>query len=303
MAVDVTSVTPRRARGTTVYTINGTGFGAGLAQNDVLASGSSCTLITANPVQITLNLPFLFFFGIVRDVHVQLQVINLTTGESAYTWIRVKANVDEVADAILVRAQPGPFELTSGPTQLRPRYAEAKDSERLVTLLEAITQLPAEGQVLAGTGAGGVEEVGGAPAAGGYLVADPAEATGLRWTATDAPLSLPYGGAVPAAPTNLFAGGDQAAAAGATTHGAPFAGTVDLISLLVKSAGPTLDQVRLLVNGAPVFDSGAGLGLGNNAHFTTAPAAAVALQDSIQVEATSLGGTTNLVGLARLTPA
>ena len=302
MTVHVTNVAPRRMRGSATVVLTGTGFNPVLAQNDVTVSGSGATVVAASAVSVSFTLPFLYSFGIIRDIHALCKVTNLANQEAALFWIRIKANVDEVGAEVLAHAVPGPFETLGAGTD-RQRYLEAKDSERVTSLIDALVRDGAAGQILAGTGSG-MGDPGGAAGQGGFLVADAAQATGLRWSKADLALTFPFGGACPAAATKLVAGGDNAAATGGsnTEHGAAQAGSVDLVWLLVKSAGPTLDRVRLLRSGTAVFDSGAGLGLGNNATFVGAPAAAVSQGHRLELEATALGGAVNLVGGLRLQP-
>lgn len=299
--MEITSVSPERMRGNATVVLVGTGFDPATFNNDVEVDGSFATVTVASAVSLTFTLPFSLTSGATRDTHLRCSCFNFPSGEKAYFWLRIKADVEEVADDSLPLAVPGPLE---PPAEVRPRYAEAKDMEALSAAMEALLSDSEDGQVLACVGAS-IDEVGGDPAGGGVLLADAAEPTGLRWSKADMGLSLPFGGACPAAANNLAAGGDNAAAVGGTDteHAASAAGTVDLLSLLVKSGGATLDRVRLIVNGSSAYDSGAGLGLGNNAHFTAAPGASVAAGDLVEVECTSAGGTTNLAGMARLTPA
>ena len=299
MSVDITAITPQRIRGSAQVRIDGTGFGTA-TNNDVLVGGSSASIVAESTTQIDFTLPFIYAIGIIRDVHVLCQEVNLTTGESAFFWLRIKADVNEVADWVLESAIPGPLELLRSGGDDRPRYFEAKDMERLASLVEAWTKDVAAGQVLSFDGTG-IDEPGGTPAAGSVLLVDLAEATDLRWALAQSAM-LPFGGSVPAAPTLLVADGDQTAVAatGETEGWAPAAGTIDLGSLLVKSAGPTLDRVRILVNGAPAYDSGAGLGFGNNGVWAVNPAVVVAKGDRVELEATALGGAVTVVGGLRI---
>ena len=292
MQVDL--VTPRRGRGTDTYRIDGLGFSGTPGQNDVIVSGSSGSITAESATQIDFTLPFLFSFGIIRDVHVRCQIVNLDNGESAYFWIRLKANVDEVADYVIESAIPGPFEQQE---EERPRYFEALDMERLAAMLEAWTRDVTAGQILA-RDAGGVAEPGGSPAQGGVLKVDLAEATDLRWAAEQDVL-LPFGGACAGANVLLAADGQRSAAPGGETEGwPPYAGTIVLAWLLVKEpGGNTLDQVRILVNGTPAATFGPGLGIANNGVWSAAPAIAVAAGDVVELEASRLGaGTVELIG-------
>jgi len=282
--------------------IDGTGFSAVPFDNDVTVGGIPAAIVAESAIQITFTMPFLFQIGILTDAHVQVVVTNFTpaTPESGRAWFRVQEDADEIADRVIASAIPGQFELV-GTDSDRPRYFEAKDMEKLAALIETWTRDLDPGQILAADANPAVSEPGGTPGLGAALLVDLAEATNLRWS-QEQDAMLPFGSDVPAAATLLVADGDLtlAAGAGGTEQWAPTAGTVNLIWLLVKSAGPTLDRVRLLVEGVSVFDSGAGLALGNNAVFSANPAAVVAQGDRVEIEATSAGGATQVVGGARL---
>lgn len=298
MTVQVDNVVPRRARGNSTYVIAGSGFDALIANNDVIVAGSSGNVVAASPTSVSFTLPFLFSFGIVRGVFAPCQVVNLVTGERCNFWIRVKETIAEVAARTLLNAVPGPAEVL-GPDEEVSRVMEAKDSERLSTLLEAFLDDVAAGNVLGGTGAG-LASPGGTAAQGAVLVADPADSTGMRWDGAQSH-ALPFGGSVGVGATLLVGDGDQAAvAAGDTEQWAAVDGTLDLIHLLVQSGGPTLDRVRVLVNGSAVYDSGTGLGIGALGLFSANPAAAVVAGNRVEVEATALGGVVSVVGACEL---
>jgi len=298
VTVQVDTVTPRRARGNSQYTIDGAGYDALIANNDVVVAGSSGTVVAASPTQITFTLPFLFSFGIVRGVFAPCQVINLVTGERANFWIRVKQTVAEVAARVLLNAIPGPLEVM-GPGEEKPRIMEAKDAERLSTLLEAFLDSLPPSTIVGGT-APGLGSPSGLAGQGAALVADPAAAAGLRWDGAQSH-ALPFGGLVTVAATLLVADGDQAAVtAGDTEQWAAVGGTLSLLHLLVQSGGPTLDRARVLVNGAALFDTGAGLGIAALGVLLVNPALLLVAGDRVQVECTALGGNVNVVGAVEL---
>lgn len=299
MSVVVSTIVPQRLRGNQSVTITGTGFSPNPGQNDVVVSGSSGTITAESAVSITFTLPFLFAIGIIRDVHVPCRVFNYDNGQSALFWIRIKANVDEVATygTEIQSAIPGPFEQT-GEDEF-PRFFEARDMQRLAAFFEVFTKEPAPGQVLSFDGTG-IAFPGGTPGAGSLLEADAAEPSGLKW-ALQQDLMLPFGGQVAGANVLLAANGAPATVtAGETKHVAPAAGTIDLVSLLYRGAG-TLDRVRVLVNTVVVFDSLAGLGIATLNVYNAAPALSVLAGDEIEIDCTRTGvGTDNLVGFARL---
>jgi hypothetical protein len=280
-------------------TITGSGFSPNPGQNDVVVSGSSGGITAESAVSITFTLPFLFAIGIIRDVHVLCRVFNYDNGESALFWIRIKANVDEVAlyATQIESAIPGPFEQTG--EEEAPRFFEARDFQRLAAALEVFTKEPAPGQVLSFDGTG-LALPGGTPGSGSVLEADPADPSGLKW-ALQQDWMLPFGGQVAGANVLLAAGGTPITpTAGQAKHIAPTDGIIDTLSFLYRGAG-TLDRIRILVDGLVAFDSLGGLGIPSLGVYNGAPALAVSSGEEIEIDASRTGaGTDNLVGYARL---
>lgn len=304
MTVQVNTVVAQRIRGSASVTITGSGFGAGLPQNDVLVSGSSGTLSAASPVSITFTLPFLFSSGLLRDVHALCQVLNLTTGESAYFWLRIKANPDEVADfgREIDSPIPGLFEVLQVNV---PTNFEAKDMQRLATLMEIWTREGAVGQVLSrdGSGINFPTDTNLIGAQGQVLTVDLAEPTDLKWTLGSGAI-LPFGGQATIPGAFLTADGTNfdTIVDGETEQWAPTAGTIDHVWLLVKdpSFTGTLDRVRIYVNSIVQFDSGAGLGFADNGVFAATPNVVVAQGDIVEMDVFSLVTSVRTIGGCRL---
>ena len=277
--------------------IDGSGFGALPANNDVRVSGNGATIVAASPTQITFTMPFIFTLGFVSDVHAIVQVENTTTSEFAVRFMRVKGTPAEVGDQVIDAPVPGPLEVPSSPQV--PVTGEARDMERLAALIESFTRDLSQGDVLAWDGTK-VDTPGNNVGAGQALLVDLAESTDLRWSHQQ-DVVLPFGGTVAAAAVLLIADGDRTATVGGTEGWAPAAGTIDLAWLLVKEVGAdTLDRVRILVNSIAVFDSGVGLGIVNDGVFTATPALTVASGDLIELEASRTGVTIDVIGGLRL---
>lgn len=301
MTVVISAITPQRLRGNGSTTITGTGFGTA-GNNQVLINGSSATLGANGTTSIVVTgLGFLFSSGIVDDIHALGQVINLTTGESAYFYLRIKPfTVADTADQQLVGQRPGRNEI---PGVDRGRIAEAVDAERLSALIELVTLDPDGGQVLSFDGASPALP-GGSSDRGAVLMVDTAEVSDLRWAGQQDTI-LRYAATLPSASTQLLianADRSQPTGTGEDEQWVPLAGTIDLAWLLVRSAAFSLDRVRILRNGSSIYDSGTALGITDSQVWSAAPNVAVALNDRLEMEVTGVGGVIEVIGGLRLIP-
>ena len=312
----ISSVSPPRGRAADDVTILGVGFNPTPSRNIVRIIGQSCAIVSATETQLVVTPPFLMLF--VTDTAVPLSVENLMMpGLEAWETYQSTADADTIADRTTENAEPGPFGSPSSEEE-DPERPQAQDWNRLGSMLDLIlgheaTNEPGDVLVADGSGLavlGGANPDLGNAAPNGYqgqvLVADPAAALGVRFgLALD--VSLPFGGSLAAsAAALLVAGGSQAAAVGGanTTASAPTRGELNLVHLFCDriSGTDTIDRVRVLVGGAPVFDSGAGLGLGANAVYSQELAEAIAVGGEVELEATKLGatGTIQVVGGVRM---
>lgn len=302
MSVTINNFTPTRMRGFVPITVTGTGFSATPGQNEVLVSGISATITLESAVSITFQLPALFALGIINNVSVGVQVVNLDNNEASDTrYIWVKDSIAGVAAYGLAIPSPipGPAENTN---EERPFFYEAIDFFKLNALVEVLVKNLAVGQVLTSAGPG-LRYPGGVPGLGRVLEADPAQDGGVRW-APQQDVTLEFGGQVPASNTFLVANGTQldVAGSGSTIHAAPVAGTIDRGWVLWKGAG-TLDRIRILQNGAPILDTGPGLGVPPLVGISAVLAVPVAQGDEIQIEASPLGPGGQMTGGVRLAAA
>lgn len=171
--------------------------------------------------------------------------------------------------------------------------------ERLATLIEALLVDVEVGNVLAHDGTKLAEPAGlRGSGAGQLLVVDPGEPTSLRWS-----LALDFwarfGGQAGSGVVGLMVpGADRSTGVNHATAGsenwAPEDGTLDLVQLHVNQLnGATLEQVRVLVNGAPAYDSGAGLGAGPT--YAQVISVAVSKGDAIELEITCSVGASHFV--------
>ncbi|KKK90729.1 hypothetical protein LCGC14_2720080, partial [marine sediment metagenome] len=235
----------RRTDASPHITINGTGFSA--ANNAVFVGGSVAPPITQGVTQITVDLPAPFSLDLfdVRSIFVPVVVVNNDTGETSdEAWIWIKADLDEAADERLDTSIPGPFEFTGSPEN-KIRF-EARDMQRLSTLVEAITVDVQAGNVLAWDGTKIVEPAGlKGSGAGQILVVDVAEPSDLLWGfKLDA--FLHFGGTIslPFVSGDLIAGGGALVAVPSFGPGvANWAlddGTLDLITLRNRTSGGSL---------------------------------------------------------------
>ena len=312
----ITDISPPRARAFETITITGTGFGPA-GRNEVFISGSGATIISESPTQLQVEVPFIF--TIVTDFQAPVQCQRIGEDASAgYSALWIKATVAAMAGYTLEGATPDPAETSDDD---EPEVAEAKDWERLVTLLDQVHKdnTLTAGDVLARSADGldGVtlDDRFRLPHPGQMLKVDPSAAgnpgPGLTWAwGTD--MVMPFGGSLvanPGAAVKLPANGHQdSTVAGSPANTRSYltqAAQVNLLWLLIKFSGATdrIDRIRLLRGTGPtvVYDSGAGLALGNNAVHVAVLDVSIASGQFLEVEVTKTGttDTVKLVGGVR----
>lgn len=286
--ISITNVSPPRFRDGDSVTITGTGFSNRSGQNRVFLSGTSCTITAESATSITFTVGFLF--GVVNDLLVQLEVANFTNNATTHVWAWIKATKAQVAAMVIVGAVSDDAE---DPNTETPALAEAKDFERLMTLVDALMrdQTPVAGDILARNSDGVAGVTDGSD--GMCLEVDPTADTNLRWRWC-ADLVLPFGGNVTAAGAYMLVmAGSQAHTTGGTRHYVADAGVITVLWLRAKrqTGTDTWTLIRILVNGAQQYSSGAISLTTDVAHVADGLNIPVAAGDYIEVEATKTGAT------------
>lgn len=308
--IAIESIEAPRGRDADVILIHGQGFSVDPTNNRVTFSGFAGTVTAATESQLTVTVPFTVAFLCDFFVTVTAETPPWSGVQASRRWWSKLDPETDLADQVLVLERPGPSEDVETD---RPSYADATDWARLLTVVEFLlrdVQKEAGGIATRDdTGLVPVQERNAVDYGkdGQVLVVDPAEPEGIAfgWVQD---VTLPFGGRVipnPGAPVMLRAGGCAVGSVNTQTEHSPLAnGTIDLLWLLVKRLGvtDTIDRIRLLVNGAQVHDSGAGLGLTNNAVFRADLAVMVVATDTIEIEVTKVGVVDNfgLVGGCRI---
>lgn len=292
--VDITAVTPPRFQAGDTLVIDGLAFSPDFGENFVTIDTIPATIVSESDTQLVVTVPA----GITQDAFVAVQVQRGDTGENTATqrWSRgPTANLR--SGALVVPGQvPGVLE-AADPTPV-PDTFQAQDYDAYLSFLawwlyEVATT---KGDLWATDGVAPMQPqaVG---AAGLALIAQPAALLGLAYAAAPAAGRLTHEWAkqidAPGAANGpMVANGlstDQSVAKG--EHAAGIAGTVAQLIVLVQVAvgGDTLDQVQITQNGVVVYDSGAGLALGQGASHAVNPALVVAAADRLAINAFKAG--------------
>ena len=184
MAVSISSHTPGRGREGDSIVTAGLGFSATPGQNTVTVDGISASITAESATSITWTWPA----GVTEDRFVVVRVTNLddSTLADRYIWSK------EDATTLLTVRVPGQYPGTSEVVGTEdPILAEAKDYERLATLVEEIrdvlglqaSDFAAKGDFLIGTGVGSFESAGSAATEGEVPVRRAAETSGWGFEA------------------------------------------------------------------------------------------------------------------------
>lgn len=288
--VVISSYTPRGRVADSVE-ILGTGFSA--SSNAVHFGGIAATVTVHSTTRVVATVPALLAVILPNaGQFVTLQVLNNGTGRlTQVPWWYTRALADLLDDA-LPQALPGPLEVLD---QEDPERAQSKDYERLATLAELLTRdlLTAEGDMFA-RDAAGLQRLPAAASKGQVAVADSSQATGVRWGwAQD--LTLAYGGQIASGTTTeqkLNPNGRKIDGVSTSEAGVPLAGLLDLITVYQHSTAATtdrLDRVRVLKNGAQVYDSGTGVNKTHRELFQARVALSVAAGDRLELACTKTG--------------
>lgn len=291
MAVTITSITPPRGRDFDRVTIAGTGFSTNPAQNNVLADGNACSVVSCTATEIVADLPS--FLN--RDAFVVISV-ERTDGapedQATYRWW-VKPALSEMGAERIPGQVPGPGEDVD---VRQADVAEAKDYEAAASLAEFLAQevLAYKGDLFAHDGTGITRHPAGGT--GEALEAQPAADTGLAWSKPDRTITLPWGRLVAAGENTLLAmvaNGDASATSTTTgEHGVAVDGKVDALWVLCEeeASTDTLDQVTLTRNGVTIHDSGTGLARTQDGSYRiTGLALNVTAGDRLELRAKKLG--------------
>ena len=308
LAIAIDEVDPPRGRAGDSVAIRGRGFSAVIANNTVTLASFPATVTAASEVELTVTVPAVA--GIADDAHLLWEVTVAGRVAERKWW----AKLDPASD--LADRRPGasiPQE-DEDPDDVDPSRFTATAWNRLATLLEFVLfdqeLLTHDGTGLATPGERNApDSPAAAPFPGQALVVDPAAASSLAW-GWSADVTIPYGGTIDPgeATVELLAGGDPTEDAGGgsgTKQGAPADGEVDLAWFhIVRDTGTdTIDRVRILADGSPIYDSGTGLALGDGATYAEeVTGASVSKDEELEIEVSRTGSTSTfkLVGGLRL---
>ena len=319
----ITRITPGRARSGDTLTITGGGFNPTASRNVVSFSYQNVSPLTATETKLTVVAQSSMDFN--RDQFFDVKVTNLATNRYATRKIWSQRTVETILTTQPRAVYPAKAHTlaTSGDAQV----AEARDWANLMSLIRFM-----QGDVEAGKRAGVKSTDGYGPSivkacnplsantsAGFYGQSLKTDQSQLEHVAYGylQDETICFGGILTETDTtamNLALNGKHTTSVGSgstagTTHGVLGKGTADLAWLLVSrdTGTDTLDRVRVLVDGAAVYDSGSGLGLpagsGNaRAVFRAELSLPVVRPNRLQIEVTKSGTGSNisLVGGLRM---
>jgi len=305
VAVNVTAIAPPRARAGDSVTLAGTGFAA--AGNAVEVDGLAAAVTAESATSITVTIPA----SIRTDRFVPVEVTHATDGSVTTRQWWSKATTAELQAFLLAMQNPGEFEdWGAASSDEHPEDVEAKDIEGLHELLQylPIDVLQAPGD-MAGVGLGAnVGRVTNGPH-GSTVMLDHGTSGGASGAnhRTRRPSFLCWGRQVSDAVATLMAGHGgptQGSSVGAELR-TPDGGFATVFLIYVDRQGGTrkLDQVEILVDGAVVHDSGTGLALAAQDHYTAnvwADVGSLTASSRISVRMTGDGGTSTADCLAGL---
>lgn len=290
--VQINEISPSRFRSGDLITIRGFGFAPTFGDNAVAVAGIPEPLQSETATEITLFVPP----GIPENEYVSVYVFRGDTLGNDSTQAFSKASAGDLLTGVVrVPGQiPGDTE-ANDPIRVED-VPQAQDYERLVTAIEHLlfNVLATKGDLFAFDGAALVPHPVGATLEH-RLGANPAPSTGMEYVAVARAQSLRWAGRKLAAVVTVDAivanGESDKTSVVNGLHLAPLTGNVYRVAVLFAAgtAGDTLDQVIVRINGALSYDSGTGLGVTpGNAH-TAGLALAVTVADTIELEVKKLG--------------
>ncbi|KKK72019.1 hypothetical protein LCGC14_2908090 [marine sediment metagenome] len=299
--VQINEVSPSRFRVGDLITIRGFGFSPTFGANEVAIAGIPEIVQSESATELTLLVPA----GIPVDQYVSVFVFRNDTNDNDSNQAWSKGALDSIRDASLtVPGQvPGTTE-AADPSRVED-VPQAQDYERYVTAIEHLLRdvLTFVGDLFAFNGT----SLKGHPigAAGQRLGAEPINPTGMEYAAITRAQTLQWAGRKLAADTVVDAivangpPGNTSIVNG--LHLSPITGNVYTVSVLFAqgTAGDTLDQVIIRINGVIQYDSLIGLGIGIGAtHSAAIAVAVVGGTDTVELEVKKLGvaGDADFVG-------
>ena len=286
----IDAIVPARFREGDTIEIQGAAFSPTFGENGVLIDGQAAGILSESDTLLTVQVPA----GITTDSFVAVTVQRSDTLDNVSSQAWSKALLADLRSGAAPVPGQVPGETEAEDPSPQPVIPQAQDYERMATLAEFILYevLGATGDLFASDGTPGLTPFG-VGAAGLLLGADPGGLEGLVYAAAVRRLTWSWGKRIDAGGGNngpMVAGGDgDNPSAILGEHGAPLNVTLDQVTVLVDSfaAGDTLDQVQVAVNGAVLYDSGAGLGV--TTFHQAALALAVVAGDRIEVRAFKAG--------------
>ncbi len=290
--VQINEIEPARFRAGDLITIRGFGFSPGFGDNEVAIDGIPEPIQSESATEITVLVPT----GVSVDQYVPIYVFRSDSLGNDFVQAWSKATADDLRSG----ASRVPGQIPGATEAANPVRAEdvpqAQDYERLVTRIEHLLfdVLSTPGDLFAFDGAGLVAHPLGA--AGDTLRANPAPASGMDYAPLVRAQTLAWAGRKLAANTVVDALAAQGEPRDTSTvkgiHLSPLTGNVYTVVVLFAqgSAGDTLDQVIIRINGAIQYDSATGLGIApSGVHAATVALPVTGGTSTIELEVRKLG--------------
>ena len=299
--VTIVSIAPSRFREGDEIAINGFNFSPNFGDNVVAIDDVGVPITTESDTRIVVTVPA----GLTKDAYVAVKVQRSDTSENDALSAWHKADLDDIRG--LTSQVPGqvPGVTEAADPTVMEDVPQAQDYERIATALEHLLQgvLSTVGDLFAFDGSALAPHAVGV--AGETLEANPATSTGMDWGTIDRAQTLGWQGQKAAganALSSLTANGPPGVTGGSLgIHLAPFTGTLYGVAVLFQgTAGDTLDQVRVLVNGGVSYDSGTGLAIAPDGSHTASFSIAVTTADDVEVQVATTGsnGATDFIAIA-----
>lgn len=304
MAAVLLALAPPRARAGASLVLTGTGFAP--SGNTVKVDGIAAAVGAESSTSITVTVPG----GIRTDRFVPVEVTHATDASVFIRQWWSKATAAELQAFVMAFQQPGDFEdWGAASSQEHPEDIEAKDIEGLHELLQylPIDVLTTPGD-MAGRNDNGVGRITNGPI-GSTVMLDHSTGGGGSGINHRTRRSgfLTWGRSISSTTPELMAANgtaNQGSSAGAEQR-SPDGGFATRLVVYVDRQGGTreLDRVEVLVDGAVLHDSGAGLGLAAQQQYTAnvwSDLGTLATGSRISIRLTMDGGTSSVDCVAAL---